>query len=389
MNSITVTRNVLDVLGEVVAAYIAVMTLNYLFIRQDVGVAVVAALLMISAVTHFMRDNAKNKKTIWSTSAALAMIMGFFPVHPMFRYVLVADVFIQIGMSLHYFDNQKQMMKVKEKIVLFAVITGMSYVFCLVMHNSEYLMRLTIAVILLIILIAVEHYFEGMAEYIECSKEYRGISVKGMLGANIITMLSVSVIMVVIILVCDYLDILGIIYRGLRWLLYFLLSLISVEEGKFVYDPMRWEMPPVKDGETDILDKLIIAVCVCVVLICIYGMVQIIMAILGRTSTTGDQVERIKDIEEVLVKEKRKSRFQKMLDPREKVRKYYRKKLRFYQHDIALNSYQSCGELEQAVKDNAQENVEELTRLYERVRYSDDKVTNDMIKQAKKLSQKS
>lgn len=388
MNSITVTRNILDVAGESVVSFIACMTLNYLCIRQDMGMAVVVALVIITSILHFMRDNAKHKRILWSVSVAMMLMMAVFPIHPAFRIVMVLYVFVQLCVALVYYDHQKQMAKVKEKIVFYVGITGLSYVFCLAMHNSEYMMQLTIAVVLLIILVAVEHYFDGMAEYIECSKDYRGISIKGMLGANTITMLSAAVIMVIAIFVCDYLDILGIIYRGLRWLVYMILSHISLEEGELEHDDIEWEMPPMEDGETNILDKLIIVVCVCVVLVAVYGIVQMVMAMLERKSTTSDQVERIKDKEEIFVPEKKKSYFQEMLNPGAKVRKYYRKKLKFYQHDIILDSFQSCEDLEQAVKENAQDNVEELTRLYEQVRYSDVKVSDDMIKRAKKLSQK-
>lgn len=412
MNSITVIRNVLDVLGEVVATYIAIMTLNYLFIRQDMDVAVPFMMLVISVVLHFVRVKAKNKWYICYAGTILAVIVAVMPVKVIFRIVLSVDVYIQVAISWNYFANQMKITKVKEKVVLFAGLSAVSYVFCLLMGNQEFMFRVTVAIISLIIIVALEHYFDGMAEYIECSKGHRGISVKGMLSANTMILLSISVIMLVVILICSYLNVFGGVYKGAQWLLAKWKGFgdLSLKKGTLDDDiPLDYEFPPIDDEYTNVLDKLlnsiqnfsqiqlgtlhglnklIIVLIVFAILIGIYGMVRFIKALLSKTAVEGDYVERIADKEKVLGAEKKSSGLQEWLDPRAKMRKYYRKKMKGYQHDIVLNSYQSCESLEQAVMDNVQDDVGDLTKLYEYVRYGKDKVTEDMLKRAKKLSQK-
>ncbi|MDO5154629.1 MAG: hypothetical protein Q4D51_01565 [Eubacteriales bacterium] len=390
-------RKVLALLSETIVAYIILITINALFIRKELNFVVWLVLFGIFSVCYIVRDVAKRNFVLIVASIPVCVAIWMLPYHFTIKGIFVIAGGFQLLSSYRYMGNERRISPALDSIFLYVFTCAISLIYGTIIHHEPLISKLTVAAIELIVLFLAQHYLDGMMEYINCSQEYKPISIRGMLYANTITVLAVSAIFVILLLINRQFDLLGLFVNAMINGIRFLLRMIHLEDST-LYIPdleLEEETPEEIPDALEYTDRwgvyfVWMIIGAFFISVCIVLMIKLGRFLMQKTNDSGDVVERIstkkKEKGERIAGKKRERKL--FLSKAEKVRKYYRKKIYQYQNDISLDAYQTCGQLQQEIQTCAQVDIQELSNLYEQVRYGAGEVNEDMVKKAKKYATK-
>lgn len=259
--------------------------------------------------------------------------------------------------------------------------------------------------VIMIFLYIIMVYLDGLKNYMSMTQSITGIPTKRLVFTNSIF---IAVILLVFFVALMILNLFGIkddafplakgiasavllVAYGLVYGFGFICSKLigdSTLEDSFEETKKKIEEEaPNRVG--DVLDMLLK---IAVVLIIIYVLYLIIKKIgqyiLTRKQNTTDLVEKADEVENLFETHESIKKKEEKSSHEEKIRKMYRNRILKHKHFLYPSKFKSVRDYEASMKEQELGDIEEMTDLYSKVRYSNIEADKQLVKEMKELSKK-
>ncbi len=282
---------------------------------------------------------------------------------------------------------------------------------CVVAHIYGYaiendgLMKFSLVVLILILaLYFCRLYVDGMKKYMDSNLKTSTDAVSGLITVNTWIVAGIIFLFLIAAILGSFLDFSAAL-RGIGTALLILLkvlaqffrhfwTILSFMIGKPVSEPegKTTDGLAVTEEEVRTAERsggfILTLITLAVIAFFLYRFLRFFIRwLLKRGDFTGDVYEQADSA--------RKKKESDLFDPEaetgffsryQRARRAYKNRIRRNRFEIALKDYRSCGEIEGELSEKGLDDVEELTTLYEEIRYGDRKVDKETLKAVNRLA---
>ncbi|MBQ9279003.1 MAG: hypothetical protein IJ224_10265 [Lachnospiraceae bacterium] len=368
-----------------------------IFMGKKPDTLIPLALLIIYIASYVVRKNAVYNIWILIIHALLLAVLFLSPFSGSSKWVLAAIIIYQMSEAFLYerrgnFGNFNDVpwptFFVSVIIYAYGFATKSS-----LLTTSAYVIPILLIIIYLLII-----YIDGLKGYVEASKNVSGLPINKILTINtsivfIIVLLLLAGIGLGMILGLDdalykafraLLYIISYIIFAIRLMLIFLFkSITRTQDDQITYEQNRLSGFASQHAD-DVVGILDIVYKVGAAILVIYILYKVaawfIRLMMRKRIIAEDKVEDAvtykKSISSSRVKKERKSIF----SSETRFRKYYRERILRHRYDIRLDSSRTSNDIKDELYKNELDDITDITRAYNEIRYGNKKVTKDMLR---------
>ena len=382
--------------------------LIYIIRRDSMDIKEYLVLAAAMIVSYVSRDKTGNNIVLFIIH--VIMIMASVSVQDDVPEMIVIGlaVFVIKISAMKYNKNDGKLRRMEEIPWQMFVAGMIMYAFGLYINNKEMMFSAYLIPVLLFITYLVVLYIDGIYFYIERTKDVTDLPVRRMMSVNS-TIVAGIILIIIISLVISYvfkldtlmksffkgvLAVVRIVLLGINFIFTLIMSMLSsgtvsdeVEKKGEQFDAII-EDNNVGDSMMFVVTAVMILLAAVVV---IYAVRKIIRFIVAKRNMPQDIVEEITATSHD-EKEKRKG-FMTVMKERmsveERTRRVYRDTILRTGRPYIPYEMDTTLDIESVIDDNSVYNVEEITELYNRVRYSDmttdRKILSEMKRRARRV----
>ena len=359
--------------------------------NENGGLPVCVVTFLLCVISYMIRECLDRGIWVVLSHAALAAVCFFLPFSLADSVILMIICFLLDGGSLFYIGRGSTLKPYDEapwEKILIAVIVHLMGIYL----NSALLMNISYACsVLIFINYLIVLYVDGIEKYMESTKDVTGLPVKSMLTSNSYIVGFVIILMTVGMLLGQVIDVsasveavrrvivsvVKIIFYFFKYLFITFLFLIGkLDDSEAMAGRAALENVEAEAGTLVKMIDLIIRLAAITVFI--YIMIKLLIRfvkwLMMRQVKTGDVVEavssgRLKD--KGKKDEGKKRRFSLARTPEETARRAYKLRVLRHRDTFLPDRTMTCGDIKRIIDSHELDDIDELSAMYEQVRYGD------------------
>ncbi len=397
-------RKILSCLYEMLFICLVIIFLEMVFFKEDAGV--IDALCIVSCVglSYIIRELAQNNIFTVAFHILYGVILLFLPVNSSLKFMICVLIIAFLIPSSMAFAGRNSVLKPVNDAPWPSVLTGfIIYIFGRGMKNEMITNFAYISVIIMLVLYLLMVYCYGVEKYIEQSEDVSGLPISRILSVNSRIVIFTAAIMLIFMILGRYIDFTSfynIIYnavtkivRAISIVFSLILRFIS---GFISTGTTQSESSAVESitetavanqgvfGTMEVFLKIVVAL---ILIFFLYKILSRIFKLLLKPRNFEDDIVLVAEPEKKDITENRFDKLKRKfyISKEERARKIYKKKVLEYRESIGLNKFKTCQDIKEQIENN-KGNVDELTSIYEEIRYNGRQVENNLIKRMTKLS---
>lgn len=395
MSFMKLISKVMRIIYEVVLSYLCFKGVASMFDRIYVPPTAVIAAAILITLTYISREKLRKNWQLVVVGIVLSGLQVLYPIWPVYRVVLVLIGLAEIISTRFYVMRNRTDLKFTDLILVPVILIIYLYAIGFMYHIPALVHDVSSAALLFALVVFVGHYFDGMYEYVTCTKGLSKKKMDSMLFVNTVIIFVLAAIMTAVIWTNNSFGIdklvyyIGIFTRfiillGMK-ISYYVMAFIS---WLFGFDKEPNEAPFQLELERDVEESgslfVIIVTILATIVIVKFG-IMFVKYLLGMKNedddAAEDETERVTEKEKLKREKKEPKRLFKTNS--DKVRKIYRQRVYKYHKDITLDKYKTCDEIKANIYEETSDDIADLTEIYEQVRYGDKEITPELVKKAK------
>lgn len=404
IHKITFVRKIINIISGCLFAWLFTAFVSIVFFREEVYAFFVPCIIWIYIVAYLVREFAPNWLVILLAQAA-ALIPLYFVGTDM-RFIIVFGLIgLKLSVDGYRYIKNGRILQYAESV------PGHIFLFCFVFFlygyyvKSEELKSASYYILAaLILLYLVNLYISGLEKYLNSAKGVSGIPLKNIIKTNSVMVVSIILVLVIAILLCNMynwqhaadavirgaLAVIKLIGAGILFV-FNLLKLLFMRGG-ISQNPIAEQLPEIDyaDSGYDAFRFLRIIFVVILAGLAIRQIIKFLRKLLIRHNKLSDMVEdvNIKELSDVR-KQKTKRLFGGLFSPQERARRMYKGYILGYRYDICLNSTKTCQDIKTEISDETGDDVSKLTSLYSDIRYGPENADKNIVRAMYELTRKS
>lgn len=401
------SEKLLNFLYESVFISLILIFFNMVFLKQDSGILEIISIVLCIGLSYFIRDYSKNNIFVLVFHILEMAIFALIPVSIQLKILLAVLIFIYlIPTSFAYIHRHYRLKPIKD-VPWPSVFTAVIVYLYGVGLKSNFLMNFAyLAVVLMLMIYLFTLYCDDILKYMEQNTNVSGLPLKEILSVNSRIVIFIVILMTVVMISGRFINFSKVyetLYSAAKsaiglivtfFMLFFKLLSSIISTGTYETDgtgeAQQTESIPLNQ-ETESFLEIILGIFV--VLLILFVLYKISARIVKLVFTTKNFEKDI--ITDAVVEKKgpNGSRLDGLkrrifLTKEERARNIYKKTIRAHKDDICLTGRLTCQDIRQDIYDKNVGDVDDLTALYEEIRYGKASVDDDIIKKMTRFSKK-
>lgn len=400
-------RKTLRLLYEIAIWELCVCAFHIVFLKNQSPNFTYYVVFSLFVISYFIRNKFYMYGMIVVLHILLIIATALVPLSTASKGVLIFLEIKLMGDAVRFGNRGNREIVTDEFPWYVFVFTFIVYLYGLG-ADSELLKEAAVIVsIVVIILYYIMKYVDGLADYIDATKDLSGLPLERIYKVNSILVLMVLSAMLIAIIAGGMLDlseivrfignliayVVGLVGYGLKLIFKFVFVLFAVDKEQNAGVSANSNPPQndyFKENSSGIVNMIFFVMFICVVAYVFYVVTRkIIKKLMSYRTFETDVVEKIEPTKSVAcTKEKIKKDKRRSLKDEDKIREYYRTRILREKNRIDIDYKTTCREISTRIKELELGDVDELTDIYASVRYGNVKPDKDMIRNAGKLSRR-
>lgn len=406
-HKIYIAERILRYLYEVTVAGMILYAFCMIFMRQEPSVTYffwIAGALLLS---YLIREFAPNHVLLAGGHILLVGILIVLPGAVWIRAVTgLFDLGYLLPCAIAYAKRGSRLLNMSEPWP--PILAGVLIYFASLGLHLDVLANVSYAgVALLLAIYVLIRYVQGLKRYMTQSTEVSERSIRNIAIVNGRTVLILSGIMLLLMGACRFLDLSGLVnvlaafcVKGIQTLFgaimviwVFVLTLLTrggAAATSLDYQDTLNEYYQNSVKGYDVFTVILRIFLVCLLIILLLRLVWRIMGFLLKPRTyAGDVIETVAGEEKKEQKEKTISPgFMRKLTDEERARNLYKREVLRYKNEIVLDKRSTCEDIRREIMEQTTGNVDELSAVYEEIRYGTTETDGAVLRRIKTIIKK-
>lgn len=386
--------NLINIFLHSLILYTILLRINYSF-SEEINYFLPIIVLPILLLIYYAKLKVNKFILLLTAHIALILISIIIPINTNFKILLILIILGKLFFSKGYFYNKDKKPIVSSSLLIYELIFIVIYISSL---NINKLFRSIILICGLVYLIGyyLVKYMLGIKEYIKYNSYLTYFPIKNILKINNYCLLLFFIIGIILTIAVTLLKLDNYLLILISPIINLCLSLLS----KINLNPRYYEPPDSHNDELlfgstsyisntnsnpTFINTITIIFFIIALFFIIKALVNYIKNMQRKVNLASDEISSLNNNENIsLFNLKSTLTFDN--SPNGKIRKYYYKKIMKLKKNIkSINKTLTHIEISNEVEKNSNENINTLTSIYEKARYSNNPCTKDEVTKAKKL----
>ena len=397
-------RKILNCLYEMLFASLVIIFISVLFFKENATVAGVVCIIMCIGLSYLIREIASNELFILLLHILCGVIIFFLPIGDGIKYMTdILIVFFMIPASLMYVRRNSVLKPQDDAPWPSILIVVIIYLFGLGMKNEMIADFAYISVMFMLVLYLFMSYCYGIKKYMDQSTNVAGLPISEVLSVNSRIVAFTSILVILFMIGGRFIDFTvfyNMVYNAVVKIIR-VLVIVSTLISKFISGLFSSTVTESEDSSTVtvtgntatdgsnfvFLEIFVIAVAFLIIIYLLFKILKRIFKMLLKPRVYDNDIVMEADLAKKDISEKEFDKIKRRLyiSKEERARNIYRKTVLAHKDDINLNNHITCQDIKEQIE-NSKGNVDELTSIYEEIRYNGRQVENSIIKRMTKLS---